>query len=164
MKPIIAFVGSSNSGKTTLIASLISELVGLGFRVGSIKHAPHGFQFFKGKDSSLHKAAGAAVSIVSSPTMIGVLKDTDRDMSPEELLQYLEDVDIVIVEGFKHMPLSKIEVFSPKDPKEQPLLTGDPNLRAIVTSKEIDSHLPVFHPKDVKGIARFVLKIAGLAQ
>lgn len=162
LKPIICFVGASNSGKTTLISKVISRLVELGFKVGSIKHAPHGFQFFKGKDSSVHKLAGARVSIVSSPGMIGILKDTDRDMTPQELIYYMEDVDLVIVEGFKGLPLPKIEVFSPKEGTQQPLCLGDPNLLAIVTSKGFQTDLPVFDPKDIDSIAQFVLKVAGL--
>lgn len=162
MKPLICFVGASNSGKTTLIGKVIAKLVGLGIKVGTIKHAPHGFQFFKGKDSSVHKSAGATVSIVSSPNMIGILKDTDRDMSPQELLCYMEEVDLVIVEGFKRLPLPKIEVFSPKDETDSPLCQGDPNLLAIVTSKRFQTDLPLFDPKDIDSIAQFVLKVTHL--
>ena len=53
MKPsVISVVGYSGSGKTTLITKLITELKERGFKIGTIKHAHHGFEMDKiGKDS-----------------------------------------------------------------------------------------------------------------
>ncbi len=144
------------------MASIISRLRELGFKVGAIKHAPHGFQFFKGKDSSLHKVAGAKVSIVSGPDMIGILKDTGKDMSPFELMGYMEGVDLVLVEGFKRLPLPKIEVFNPSSEGDLPLCLGDPNLKAIVSTRALNVDVPIFDPRDIESITRFVLELTGL--
>ncbi|MDX1776336.1 MAG: molybdopterin-guanine dinucleotide biosynthesis protein MobB, partial [Desulfobulbales bacterium] len=38
MPPVIAIIGKKNCGKTTLIEKLIPEFIGLGYRVGTIKH------------------------------------------------------------------------------------------------------------------------------
>ena len=50
--PVVAIVSKKNSGKTTLIAKLIPELIKRGYRVGTIKHDVHGFDIdHEGKDS-----------------------------------------------------------------------------------------------------------------
>ena len=65
--PFISFVGYSNSGKTTLIEQLVRELKKLGYRVATVKHAPHGFDMDRpGKDSYRLKEAGSDVVVVSS--------------------------------------------------------------------------------------------------
>ena len=58
--PAISIVGRHNSGKTTLIERLISELVARNFDVGSVKHHHHNkFDIdHPGKDSYRHRAAG----------------------------------------------------------------------------------------------------------
>jgi len=164
MKPIVCFVGRSNSGKTTLVSALIISLKEMGLKVGTIKHAANGFQFFKGKDSSVHKLSGASVSIVASPNMLGILMDIDSDKNPTELMGYMENVDIVLVEGYKSSDLPKIEVFVPKKPGDLPLCINDPKLLAIVTKEPIDTKIPLFDPQDIKGILEFILRVTGLNQ
>jgi molybdopterin-guanine dinucleotide biosynthesis adapter protein len=68
MIPVVFVVGRSGSGKTTLIVSLIKELRDRGLRVGSVKHAKHGFEFDRpGKDSwrLFHEAESDAMVVVS---------------------------------------------------------------------------------------------------
>ncbi len=68
MVPIVSIVGTSGSGKTTLLEKLIPELKRRGYRIGTIKHAQHGFSLgAKGKDSRRHREAGADTVIVSAP-------------------------------------------------------------------------------------------------
>lgn len=57
---VVSVVGPSGVGKTTLVEQLIAELVDRGLHVGSVKHAPHGFDVDRpGSDSHRHRAAGA---------------------------------------------------------------------------------------------------------
>ena len=52
MIPIIAVVGESNSGKTTLIKKLMPELNKRGYRVATVKHHNHALEIdTPGKDS-----------------------------------------------------------------------------------------------------------------
>ena len=89
MAQIIAVVGKSSSGKTTLIERLIPELKKRGYRIGSVKHAHHGFQIDKkGKDSYRHRAAGADVVVVASPDEIAMVKRINTD-SLENLERFL---------------------------------------------------------------------------
>ena len=47
MPLILSIVGRSQSGKTTFIEKLIPELKKRGYRIGTIKHAHHGFDIDK---------------------------------------------------------------------------------------------------------------------
>ena len=101
MPPIISIVGNSDSGKTTLIEKLIPELRHRGYRVGTVKHASHGFDIDRrGKDSWRHHQAGAEIVVVASPEQIAMVKNDPCD-SLDCLERYFEGVDLVLAEGFK---------------------------------------------------------------
>jgi molybdopterin-guanine dinucleotide biosynthesis protein B len=60
--PVVAVVGASGSGKTTVLESLIPEFRRRGRRVGAVKHTHHSFDFDpRGKDSWRLFHAGAQV-------------------------------------------------------------------------------------------------------
>jgi len=155
--PVISFVGSSGVGKTTLLEKLIPALADHGFKVGTVKHDVHGFEMDKpGKDSWRHKKAGATVSIISSPYQIGMVRDVDHDYDPEELSPFLQDLDIVLTEGYKQKGKAKLEVFRAEVNKE-PLCRGDDQLIAVVSDTPIDLGVPQFTTKDIKGLANFLI-------
>jgi molybdopterin-guanine dinucleotide biosynthesis adapter protein len=43
MIPVVSVVGKSNTGKTTFLVKLITELKNRGYKVAIIKHNVHGF-------------------------------------------------------------------------------------------------------------------------
>ena len=162
-RPVIAIVGYSNSGKTTIISRLIEEFRERGFRIGVIKHTPHRFDFdHPGKDSYLLKKAGASVSIVSSPSQIAVIMDVDHDQSPDELLRFMEGMDLILLEGFKSHPLPKIEVFRYSKYTLTPLCLNDNGIIAVISDSNVDTDIPVFHPDDITNIAEFIIKYFSL--
>ncbi len=155
---IISLVGSSGAGKTTLLEKLIPELIRLGFKVGTIKHDVHGFEMDKpGKDSWRHKQAGAAVSIISSPSQIGMVKDVDHDHHPDELSSLLSGVDIILTEGYKQKGRAKVEVFRPDGREQEPLCMNDERLIALVSDLDIDLGVPRFPLNDIEGLAGFLI-------
>ncbi|MFH1091248.1 MAG: molybdopterin-guanine dinucleotide biosynthesis protein B, partial [Pseudomonadota bacterium] len=100
--PLVCIVGRSDSGKTTFIEKLVPELTKLGLSVGTIKHDVHGFDIDRpGKDSWRHKQAGARQTLISSPTKLALIRDTDHDYSLDELTPYFNGLDIVLTEGYK---------------------------------------------------------------
>lgn len=154
---VVCIVGKSNSGKTTLIEKLIHELNLKGYKVGTIKHDVHGFDIDKeGKDSWRHKNAGATLTIISSPSKIAVIKDSDHDAQIDELVaRYVNEVDIILVEGFKKSNKPKIEVYR-KELSSDILCNGDDNLIAIATDSSHDINIPQFNINDAKGLAKFL--------
>lgn len=154
MTPVLCIVGRSGAGKTTLIESLIPALKKRGYRVGTIKHDVHGFEMDReGKDTWRHKKAGAALVLISSPTKLALIKDTDRDLSLEELREkFISDVDLIITEGYKAgTTLPKIEVYRESLGKG-PLCTDDPTLIASVGDPTPQLKAPHFSPEDVQGL------------
>lgn len=110
--PAIAVVGRHNSGKTTLVVKLISEMVSRGFDVGSIKHHHHGdFGIdHPGKDSYRHREAGASETVIASPGMMARVKTLYEEMECSEILNTMPGHDIVIVEGYRKSGLPTIEI------------------------------------------------------
>jgi molybdopterin-guanine dinucleotide biosynthesis protein B len=157
MIPIICIVGASDSGKTTFLEKLIPELSQKGYRVGTVKHDVHGFEMDKeGKDTWKHRKAGAQTIAISSPTMIASIRQTDGEMSLEEMVgRYFWQEDLLITEGYKQSHFPKIEVFrSAIEP--QPICGAKDNLIAMVTDDAVQSDVPRFGFDDAGKVAEFI--------
>ena len=155
MAPIICIVGRSQTGKTTLIAKLIPVLKQRGYRIGTIKHSHHVFDFDKtGKDSWRHKDAGAETVIIASPGKIAMVKN-DNEGTLDSLQDFFADLDLVITEGYKGEQKPKIEIVRAARHKDA-LLAGDTNLIAVATDVEMVMDVPVFGLEDIDPLADFI--------
>jgi|SRR3989338_412996 len=115
---VLSIIGKSKSGKTTLIEKLIPELNSRGLRVGTVKHAHHGFEIdHSGKDSFRHREAGAEIVVLSSKDKIAIQKNIKEEMSLNEIVQtyFPDDLDLVLVEGYKSEMGLKIEIGGDKN-------------------------------------------------
>lgn len=156
MPPVLSIVGKSESGKTTLIETLIPELKRRGYRVGVVKHAHHGFDLDQpGKDSYRHRQAGANSVMIASPGQMALVKDMSGERL-EDLVPYFEDVDLLITEGFKRDAAPKIEVFR-VERHRQPACLDDPTLVALVSDTPLSLSVPRFAPDDTAAITAFVV-------
>jgi molybdate transport system ATP-binding protein len=110
--PVVGIAGLSNSGKTKVVTEIVEELASRGYRVGTIKHDGHGFEIDQpGKDTYKHRQAGARSVVIASRDKYALIKETpDEEVSLEALIKVQEDVDIVIVEGYKFSRVPKFEV------------------------------------------------------
>lgn len=155
MPPILSIVGKSKSGKTTLVEKLISELKCRGYRIGTIKHTHHGFSLDQqGKDSSRHRAAGADAVIVSGPGTMAMVRD-QPDGSLSALTTYFQDMDLVIVEGFKRENQPKIEVCRAEN-RKAPIDPQVTRLIAQVTDMKIDRGVPTFGLEDIESLVNMI--------
>ena len=94
---IVKFIGFSGSGKTTLIEKIVKQLSAEGVRVATIKHDVHGLQIdMPNKDSYRYSAAGASISVVSSPDM--TVYKVHKSLTLEEIISNIKEVDIIIIE------------------------------------------------------------------
>jgi molybdopterin-guanine dinucleotide biosynthesis protein B len=165
LPPIVIIAGRSRSGKTTLIEGLIPELKKGGLRVGSIKHHKEGdFDIdHPGKDSWRHKKAGAEKTVISSPTRIGLVMDTEHDYRPDELIGFFHEMDIVLMEGHKEEALPKVEIFR-QELHDSPLFLKDPGLIAVMTNSILDTRVPVLRLDDITGLADLLVRHFKLAK
>jgi molybdopterin-guanine dinucleotide biosynthesis protein B len=159
MIPIISIVGKSDSGKTTLIEKLVPELTRRGYRVATVKHDVHGFEVDReGKDSWRHKQAGAHTVVISSPNKVALIRDVEKDLTLDEIRgKLIQDVDLILSEGFKKDVQPKIEVFR-KEKHQDLLCTLADQLVAVASNRKFDIDVPCFDLEDMKGLADFIEK------
>ena len=157
MPQMISIVGRSQSGKTTLIEKLIPVLKRRGYKIGTIKHSHHIFDFDKtGKDSWRHKDAGAETVIIASPGKIAMVKN-DYLESLDGLQRFFDDLDLIITEGYKKEDKPKIEVVRAARHADV-LLENDKHLVAVVSDVELQLNVPVFDLEDVDRLADFIVE------
>ena len=111
MVPIISFVGYSNSGKTTFLAKVIKELKKRGYRLGVIKHDGHEFEMdHEGTDTWSHRQAGADVVCIASKKQVAIIETPIKPLALDEIISLIDNVDIILTEGFKEENKPQIEV------------------------------------------------------
>ena len=159
----IAIVGNSGAGKTTLLERLIPALRRKGLRVGAVKHDAHRFDIdHPGKDSHRLTAAGADTMMITSASMLAMVKRHAASPPIEELLErYFTDMDLVLVEGFRESSLPKIEVHR-KEFRRELICRGernDPSLAAVASDEPLDLDVPVFDLNDPEAIAEFIASL-----
>ena len=184
--PLLGFAAFSGTGKTTLLEQLIPELNQANIRIAMVKHTHHEkFDIDQpGKDSYRLRKAGAEQMLVASAKRWALMveqpfQETRTEPDLFELLSHLDlkKTDLILVEGFKHESISKIELHRPTLGK--PLLyPDDPNIIAIATDQAHlqsnpiqSSHGQPTYPDDIQcpildinNITEIAVFITGLLQ
>ncbi|MDN5869106.1 MAG: molybdopterin-guanine dinucleotide biosynthesis protein B [Nitrococcus sp.] len=168
-RPIVGFAAWRCTGKTTLLRRIIPHLRERGVRMAAIKHAHHGFEIdIPGKDSYEIRHAGVGQVLVTSARRRALIMERPIDYDPclEEEIKLLDQdsIDLILVEGFRHERLPKIELRRQREEPRAPLAPEDPCIVAIATDMDDipDQGLPVFDLNDIEPIVEFILsKIMG---
>jgi molybdopterin-guanine dinucleotide biosynthesis protein B len=160
---IIGLAGWSGSGKTTLVTKVLPRLIERGLRVSTIKHAHHGFDLDQpGKDSFMHREAGATEVLISSARRFAILHELrdDPEWDLPDLLAKLAPVDLVLVEGFKRDAFPKLEIHRAANGK--PLLhPDDPHIVAVAADTPLPgTKVPVIDLNDIEAVVDILLKHA----
>lgn len=114
MTTVISIVGTSHSGKTTLLAKVITLLKEKGFSVCVIKHSDQILTYkdvdHKGKDTYTFSEAGADEVWLTSPHLT-------YHIHPEETSLHAmikaSTADFIFTEGFKNADTKKIVIKKP---------------------------------------------------
>jgi molybdopterin-guanine dinucleotide biosynthesis protein B len=157
---VFGFAGWSGSGKTTLIEKLIPRFAARGLKVSLIKHAHHTFDVDQpGKDSYRHRHAGATEVLVTSSRRWVLMHELRGAQEPsfDEQLKHLSPCDLLIVEGFKHAPIPKLEVWRAVT-GEGMLHPQDPHIVAVASDVKVETTLPLLDLNNDGGIADFILR------
>lgn len=169
--PVLGFAAWSGTGKTTLLRKLIPALREGGLRIGVVKHAHHTFDVDQpGKDSYELRHAGAQRVLIGSRVRWALMAEIEQhpnsddgkgDVEPTlaELLEHMpsEDLDLILVEGFKHERFPKIELH--RTGLAKALLYPDDNgIIAIACDSVLDPmpDVPVLDLNDVATLTNFV--------
>jgi len=161
--PLVGFAAYSGTGKTTLLTSLLGIFTSKNLRVGVVKHAHHTFEIdYPGKDSfELRKAGASQVLIGSKKRWALLVENAAEDDRP---LEYhikhldLDNLDLILIEGFKPEAVPKIELHRPSLGRDF-LYPHDKSIIAIATDSalSINSNLPVLDLNNAEQIARFII-------
>lgn len=164
--PVLGFVGSSGSGKTTILEQVVALLTDAGVRVGVLKHAKPGFDIDRnpGKDSYRLRTAGADQVLVASRdrwALMAQQADPLVEPSLDAMLGRLEAsaLDAVLVEGFSHESYPKIEVYRPAHGQPPQCWPGDPSVIAVASDVPLEtSPAGWLHLNDPVAVARFAAR------
>jgi molybdopterin-guanine dinucleotide biosynthesis protein MobB len=159
---VVAFVGGHDSGKTTIVEDLVARLRERGLSVGAIKHTSRDFEDdTTGKDSQRLGASGAEVWALLTPQRTTVRRRTQAGAELFTLaaltVQEFSNCDVVLVEGFKSLPLPKIEVT-----RAGAARPSVPDALARVSDQPETDSVPTYRFDDKEGILAAVLQLAGL--
>ena len=155
MPHIISIVGKSGSGKTTFIERLIPELKKRGYKIGTVKHTVHNFEFDKpGKDSWRHKQAGADTAIIASADKFSVVRDAGPT-TLDDFRPYFEGMDLVITEGYKNEHMPKIEIIR-SGRSAVPLDLKPEERLALVTDTDVEMNVPRFGLENIADVADLI--------
>ena len=158
--PILAITGPSGSGKTTLIEKLIRGLSGRGLRVGAIKRSHHQVDVdTQGKDSHRFREAGANPVALVGGGLFFFTEKTDAVFDPDVIARWFAGkADIVIMEGFKDEPVSRLRLADLAHPPEK----DDNHVVGFITAQTSGfprefGGKPVFSRDDADGIGEWLV-------
>ena len=151
--------GPPGTGKTTLLVKLLPLMKLQGLRVAMIKQTHHDFDIDKpGKDSFELRKAGATQMLVASDKRSALMTEYGSRVSPGlgELVDQLDlqNIDLVLVEGFRHLSFPKIELHRPATGKDL-IFPQDPSVIAVASDDDLQTgDLPLLDinvPEEVMG-------------
>jgi molybdopterin-guanine dinucleotide biosynthesis protein B len=154
--PILCILGKSGSGKTTLIEKLIPELKRRGYRVATVKHHSHaGFEIDQpGKDTWRHAQAGSDHVVIAAPDKIASIRRLERELTLDEIASLIQDVDIILTEGFRRASKPSLEVVRAANGLE--LVSFPDQLVAVATDTPLDVTVPQFGLDDIISMVDFI--------
>ncbi len=111
---IVAVVGAKNTGKTTLVIRIVRELAERGFAVGTVKHSHHRFDM-SDRDTGKHKKAGAEIVAGIGEETFFTIKENMKLDDVLGMMNFIKNLDFIILEGFKTSKYAKISTSDFKD-------------------------------------------------
>jgi len=167
-KRLFGITGWKNSGKTHLVANLISEFKKRGLTVSTIKHAHHSFDIdHENTDTWQHRKAGAGEVAIVSKNRWALMHEIQNAPEPklQEIVQKLAPCDIVLIEGYKSETHPKIETIRSNSSDNIPLWQTNNTIIAIASDTALDNcNKPIFMQDNIPQIADFILSELGLVE
>lgn len=101
----IAFCGYSDSGKTSVITTIIHDM-SAEYKIGFVKNDVHGFEMdHEGKDTYLARSSGASSIRISDKVHFAEIHSNSSNLIRQEV-SFL-DADLLFIEGYKNSSVPK---------------------------------------------------------
>jgi len=162
---VLGLCGTSGSGKTRLAQKLVETFAQNGYKVSVVKHAHHDVDVdIPGKDSWVLRKAGAYETMLISSKRWMLIRELEQEVQEPDIHEVIADIkpcDWLIIEGFKHADLHKIEVWRecvgkpaiyPKDAHVKAVVTDDVGLLSGQTD------LPVLSTENTEQVFKWVIE------
>jgi len=160
---IFQIVGFQNSGKTSLIESLIKKCDEKEWTVGTIKHHGHGgkpTRLIKSKDTEKHRLAGASITAVEGGGNLHIEVDK-KAWTLEEILEIYKyfQLNIIFIEGYKKQRFPKVVLL--RNVEDEVLLDVTTNIIAVISHYPMQHRLnmPLFHSDDIDQFTEWFLSM-----
>ena len=101
-----------------------------------------------------HRKAGADTVIISSPTKIASIKKVEERTKLDDIIEKIENVDIIITEGYGFENKPKMEVI--RKELSDKLASRENELFAIVTDFPLETKIPQFNFSQVEEIVNLI--------
>ena len=129
-----------------------------------MKHGHSGFDLdHPGKDTFLHRKAGAKEVLISSDKRFAIIHEYDgKELELDALINKMSPTDLILVEGWKKENIKKIEVYRPA--LKKPLLArNDKNIIAIASDVDFIKNinikiLSLNHPQEIAEYIYLLIK------
>lgn len=142
---IVTVVGSKKGGKTTVVCRLVEQLKASGYKVATVKYfetAP-GIDV-SGKETDLHRKAGAALTIASGASETAILRSVEQRENLRQLISYIPpDFDFVICEGVPDQDILRIVAVRELSAVEEYVNQRTIAISGVVASKAHSHRLPI---------------------
>jgi molybdopterin-guanine dinucleotide biosynthesis protein A len=156
---IISVCGLKNSGKTTYAGGVIRVLKLMGYKVAAFKHDAHDFEpDVPGTDSWSFGRAGADSVAVYSGSRYMITQKTEGT-KPGDMLPFVADHDVVLIEGDKLGPYPKIAIVREGIASEP--VTRDGLLAVATDTSYKDQSVITLDLNDYVAAAALIAKEAG---
>ncbi len=100
--------------------------------------------------------AGSDIVMISSPNKMAMIKKTSNELTLDQLqAQIVDEVDIILSEGYKNGNKPKIEISRAGLSSE--LLCSEEELLALVTDQSFNLDVPHFDLDDASGVVDFLI-------
>ncbi len=160
MQTVIAVSGIKNSGKTTLLTRLVSELSGRGLKVAVIKHDGHDFDCdIHGTDTRKFTEHGAYGTACFSGNRMFVHRIGTGE-TYDNLIRLFPEADIIFIEGAKDSAFHKIEVVR-RAISCEPVSNREGRFLIATDMPEKDFGEETIDINDIRGIAEKIEEITG---
>lgn len=152
---IISIAGKQNAGKTTLIKGLIPKLKEQGYRVGTLKYNIRKFDIdHEGKDTYKYSNSGADSVAISTQSEFVVMKKIANPLMLHEIIEaHFNDVDVVLVEGYREDDYPRIRIIDSQDTNT---VKTDPENELLLVNEKSENRC--FSIEDINRVINFIEK------